>query len=487
MKQQKPPKIKLVFTSALKKEVPKDWLRSHQVPVYTLKALKSGTIWDQRRQHQGILILITGAGLQASTEAACWIRDNISPLFVVNIGTCGLTKRSHQLGEWLIPHYSANEKGEKIELDIRLPIPYPGKVRFIHSLLSVRKTHLGMFPESWKQYDAVDMECYEQARILSDAQIYFHCLKFSTDYSDANAPADFQKNLGLYTENMKKLLSFIPAGREPKKISVVVPVFNRQYSIKRAVESILSQSYSAEEIIVVDDSSSDKTRETLKQYDNKITCLSLPVTSGVSRARNTGIQYAQSEWVSFLDSDDCWTGDKLAQQVEYLKKYPFYEIIQSEEIWIRNGRRINPCKHHKKPVGWIWEQSLQRCLVSPSSVLMKKSLLNQYGNFDENLPVCEDYALWLKISRHHPVGLDTRMSVIKYGGHSDQLSRQYPAMDRFRVKSLTGLLKNEQIPHFRQKIVAVLTKKLNILIQGYEKRQRAKEAEELKSILKSLV
>jgi GT2 family glycosyltransferase len=187
-----------------------------------------------------------------------------------------------------------------------------------------------------------------------------------------------------------------------------------------------------------------------------------------------------------MDSDDCWDKDKLKRQVAYLKKYPFYEIIQSEEIWIRKGVRVNPCKHHKKPIGWIWEPSLERCLVSPSGVLIKKSLLERYGMFDESLPACEDYDLWLKISRNHPVGLEPSFSVIKYGGHEDQLSKKYPAIDRFRVKSLFNMLKKEELPHFRKKIIPILEKKLYILIQGYEKRQKLKDAEECREILNSL-
>ena len=256
--------------------------------------------------------------------------------------------------------------------------------------------------------------------------------------------------------------------------------------IKDSIESILSQSYPPEEIIVVNDASTDKTQDILKSFGDKLTCLFLPRNSGPSRARNEGIKHAKTEWIAFLDSDDLWEKDKLKKQIAYLNQYPFYQILQSEEEWIRNGKRVNPCKHHKKPEGWIWEPSLERCLVSPSGVLVKRSLLERYGLFDESLPVCEDYDLWLKISRHHPVGLEPSLSIVKYGGHKDQLSRQYPAMDRFRVRSLARLLKNEQHPDFRKKIISVFEKKLKILIKGYEKRQKWRDADECKLMLESL-
>ena len=119
--------------------------------------------------------------------------------------------------------------------------------------------------------------------------------------------------------------------------------------------------------------------------------------------------------------------------------------------------------------------------------MLKKSLFERYGGFDESLPVCEDYDLWLKISRDNPVGLDSTMSVIKYGGHIDQLSHKFPAMDRFRIRALLSGLNSEEAPYYRQQIIAVLREKLPILIQGCEKRGKHSEADEYKSIVASLM
>jgi glycosyltransferase involved in cell wall biosynthesis len=486
MKKQKTPEIKLVCTIALEKELSKKWFSSYKIPVYTLAALKSGALSQPGSSHRGILIVVTGSGPEASNTAALWIREHLKPLYVVNMGTCGLTNQRYSLGEWLMPRHVANEHGEQLELDTRLPIPYPERISDIHSLLTVRKPNLDKFPETWQEHDAIDMECYEQAKVFQDTNISFHCLKFSTDYSDQKAFTDFKKNLELFIQKTKKLFNFVTTYDNHMHITVLVPVFNRQHAIQRAIDSIISQSYVPEEIIVVDDGSHDRTGEILKSYGDKVTCIFLHENTGPSRARNTGICHARTEWIAFMDSDDCWTRDKLKNQVEYLRTYPFYEIVQSEEVWIRNGVRVNPCKHHKKPFGWIWEQSLDRCLVSPSSVLVKKSLLERHGNFDEKLPVCEDYDLWLKISRYNPVGLDPCFSVIKYGGHKDQLSQKYAAMDRFRVTSLVRMLENESLPFFRRKIIHILQKKLKILLKGYEKRQKFKDTEECRVMLESL-
>ncbi len=478
--------IQLVITVALKKEIPKDWFESRGVAVRTLAALKLGTLKHQTGFKTGMLVVITGAGSKASEEAACWIRGNLTPLFVLNIGTCGLIHKKHSLGRWIKPDFAADEDGRQLALDTRLPLPCPDDLINIQSLISVRKACTGNLPDSLKKHDAIDMECYSQAKVFRDTDISFHCLKFGADYSDSNTNSDFNRNLDLFRQELKKLFSFLEPDTHQAKITAVVPVYNRAHTIKHAIDSILSQSCKPEKIIVVDDCSNDKTKEVLAGYQDKISCIHLPQNSGPSKARNEGIKHARTEWIAFLDSDDCWEKDKLMNQVEYLGRYPFYEILQSEEIWIRNGKRVNPCKHHKKPCGWIWEQSLERCLISPSGVLVKKSLLERYGSFDESLPVCEDYDLWLKISRHHPVGLEPGLTVIKYGGHEDQLSHKYPAMDRFRVTSLVNLLRKESVPYFRQKLIDIFTIKLTILITGYDKRGNSKDAIECRKLLDAL-
>jgi glycosyltransferase involved in cell wall biosynthesis len=477
---------KLVVTIALKKEIPKDWLVSHHIPVHTIAALKSGAVNRQDILLAGILVVITGAGHQASEEAALWIKDNLNPLFVLNIGTCGLTHKKYRPGEWISPRYVSNEEDGRLELDARLPVPYPEKIINVHSLVSIKKAFPGNMPGYLKRHDALDMECYAQAKVFHDTQINFHCLKFSTDYSDNNTFSDFNRNINLFAQKIKQLFSFAEDHGGQPEITVVVPVYNRRQTIRRAIDSVLSQSYLPVEIVVVDDGSTDGTQDILEGYGDKLTLVSMPENSGPSRARNEGIEHAKTGWIAFLDSDDRWKKDKLKGQVEYLRNYPFYQVLQSEEEWVRNGTRVNPCRHHAKHAGWIWEPSLERCLVSPSGVLIKKTLIERYGNFDEGLPVCEDYDLWLKISRHHPVGLEPSLSVIKYGGHSDQLSRKHPAIDRFRARSLMRSLEKESHPEFIQKIIIVLRKKLNILINGYEKREKRDEAEECRKMLDSL-
>ena len=139
----------------------------------------------------------------------------------------------------------------------------------------------------------------------------------------------------------------------------------------------------------------------------------------------------------FLDSDDQWLPFHLSSSLHYLQRHPF-RIVQSQEIWIRHGRRVNIPKTHIKKEGDLFQDSVQKCFISPSAVLIERSLLDQYGPFDTSLPVCEDFALWLPITAFHPVGLLPKNTIIKYGGSHPQLSHSVLAIDRFRVYALVS-------------------------------------------------
>lgn len=256
------------------------------------------------------------------------------------------------------------------------------------------------------------------------------------------------------------------------RISVIIPVYNRENRIKQAVDSVLNQTRPADEIVVVDDGSTDTTHSVLAGYGDKIHVIHQE-NRGVSAARNRGIRASTGNWIALLDSDDEWFPDKLAKQEAWLKENPDFRICQTDEIWIRRGERVNPMKKHTKVHGDIFLSSLKLCLVSPSAVLFERSLFEEVGGFDESLPVCEDYDLWLRISLRYPVGLLSEAGIIKYGGHADQLSRSRWGMDRFRVKALEKLLKTKpELPPEKMKaILNELLHKLTVLHQGAEKRK----------------
>lgn len=228
----------------------------------------------------------------------------------------------------------------------------------------------------------------------------------------------------------------------------------------------------------MDDGSTDNTINLLEsKYSNKITCIQQE-NKGVSSARNIGIQNSIGEWIAFLDSDDYWLPNKLEIQMEFIEENPNVYICQTGETWIRNGKRVNPKKIHKKYSGWIFEYCLPLCIVSPSAVMIKKSLLEHVGLFDENFPACEDYDLWLRISKDYPIHLIQKELIVKHGGHQDQLSRKYWGMDRFRVQSMLKLLESKQLNDWqRERTIIELYRKCDVLVNGFIKRGKLKDAE----------
>ena len=263
-------------------------------------------------------------------------------------------------------------------------------------------------------------------------------------------------------------------------ISVIVPTYNRAHRLPRALDSILCQSYSPKEIIVVDDGSTDETSDLMTSEYSEIVFIQQQNT-GVSSARNAGIKRASGDWITFLDSDDEWLPKKLEIQMKALYKNPEIKICHTNEIWIRNGKRVNPKKKHGKFGGWIFQKCLPLCCISPSSVIIHKSIFKEIGLFDYSLPVCEDYDLWLRITARNPVLYIEKPFLIKYGGHEDQLSKKYWGMDRFRIKSLEKIISSRVLSDLDENAAKkMMMEKIYIFIQGAQKRGKTKEVKKFK-------
>ncbi|WP_321415165.1 glycosyltransferase [uncultured Desulfobacter sp.] len=258
-------------------------------------------------------------------------------------------------------------------------------------------------------------------------------------------------------------------------VSVIIPTFNRAWTLERAIDSVLAQDYTPIEIIVIDDGSTDETQEVLAGYKDEIRIL-VQENKGVSAARNLGIQESQGHFIALLDSDDAWEKNKLSCQMDFFQSNPGAMICQTEEIWIRKGKRVNPKKKHKKPSGMIFEPSLKLCLVSPSAVMIRKQLFDQKGMFNEAFPVCEDYDLWLRISHDTPVYLIDIPLTVKTGGHGDQLSASH-SQDKYRIQSILNLIESNVLsPDQAQAALKVFKEKCRIFAGGCLKRGREKES-----------
>jgi len=264
------------------------------------------------------------------------------------------------------------------------------------------------------------------------------------------------------------------------KISVIIPTFNRKKTLGRAIQSVLNQSLSPFEILIIDDGSNDGTEEWVKENFQNIKYI-YQNNHGVSSARNIGIENAYGDWIAFLDSDDEWLPNKLDKQVKAIDSNPKMKFFHTNEIWIRNGVRVNQMKKHKKYGGYIFEKCLDICRISPSSVLIKKEVFDNIGNFDESLRVCEDYDLWLRItSKYSVVFLDIPL-IYKYGGHVDQLSKVNDGIESYRIQSLEKIIKSGFLSN-EQKVMAInaLVNKMKIYSKGLKKRKKLTAFQDIK-------
>ncbi|GAB4317631.1 MAG: glycosyltransferase [Candidatus Sumerlaeia bacterium] len=267
--------------------------------------------------------------------------------------------------------------------------------------------------------------------------------------------------------------------------SVIIPTYNRAALVREAVASVLSQTFQDFELIVVDDGSTDKTPSVLKQIEDPRLSMLVQPRSGPSAARNAGARRAKGRWLAFLDSDDLWLPEKLAAQARWFAENPGIAICQTEEIWLRDGRPVHPKLRHRKEGGWIFPRALDLCLVSPSAVAMESTLFHESGGFDESLPACEDYDLWLRLLHDRSIGLIETPLVIKRAGAWPQLSREVPALDRYRIRAIGRLLESGVLtPANRELAIAALRRKCEIYIKGCLKRGKSREAAEYERLMK---
>ncbi len=265
------------------------------------------------------------------------------------------------------------------------------------------------------------------------------------------------------------------------EVSVIIPTWNRRAMVSEAIASVLAQTGARFELIVIDDGSTDGTLDDLiplaaQARENPVRIEGSP-HRGPAAARNRGVELACAPLIAFLDSDDLWSPGKLARQLAFMRAHPEYAIAQTQEVWIRGGRRVNPGRRHLKRSGDIFADSLRCCLISPSAVMMRTELFRSSGGFDASMAACEDYDLWLRILVDHDVNLLDEPLVTRRAGHLDQLSATTPALDRFRILALAKLIAHARLSQKRRDAVAaVLAEKCRIYAQGLARRARIEQA-----------
>ncbi len=229
-------------------------------------------------------------------------------------------------------------------------------------------------------------------------------------------------------------------------ISVIIPTYNREEFIGRALCSVLGQTLACSEILVIDDGSTDRTRDivaAIGEYSPIPISYLYQENQGPAAARNLGIGHARSDLLAFLDSDDHWRKDKLACQCRAMEEEPDYLVSHTREQWRRRGAHLNQKQKHIPRHGDIFAHCLQLCAVGMSTVVVRRELFDRVGLFSPDLPCCEDYDLWLRVSAGYPFLLVDKPLTIKEGGREDQVSYQYRVgMDRFRIQAIVRLLES---------------------------------------------
>jgi glycosyltransferase involved in cell wall biosynthesis len=263
------------------------------------------------------------------------------------------------------------------------------------------------------------------------------------------------------------------------QVSVIIPTYNRRAMVREAIDSVLAQCGASLELIVVDDGSTDGSAEELSRLYGAQNMMRVERTAnrGPAAARNFGATLAQAALIAFLDSDDLWSAGKLSRQLDFMRAKPDCEISQTNEIWIRDGRRVNPGARHRKRSGDFFVESIRTCLISPSAVMMRTTFFKSVGGFDESMKAAEDYDLWLRILIDREVGLLDEPLVTRRAAHRDQLSSSVPAIDRYRILALTKLLAADGLAIERRRAVAeVLAEKCEIYARGLKRRGRIEQA-----------
>lgn len=259
-------------------------------------------------------------------------------------------------------------------------------------------------------------------------------------------------------------------------VTAVIPTFDRAAMLAEAVSSALGQEGPGLELVVVDDGSTDDTPAVLERFGDTRLRVARTENRGVAAARNLGVSMARGRYVAFLDSDDMWLPGKLARQLDYLRETGL-QACQTQEIWMRGGRRVNPRRIHLKKDGDFFSAALALCLVSPSSVMIEREYFERLGGFDVGLPACEDYDLWLRMLLRGPIGLYDEALTVRRGGRPDQLSARFVGLDLFRIRSLAKILAQEEMsPWHRDCMENELVRKTRIYAQGCAKRGRLDEA-----------
>ena len=227
------------------------------------------------------------------------------------------------------------------------------------------------------------------------------------------------------------------------KVSVIIPTFNREKFITKAIDSVMAQTYQDFEIIVLDDGSTDNTRELLGRYNDRVKYF-YQENRGIASARNEAIKRSSGDYIAFLDSDDYWIREKLEKQIQVFNQHQEYGMVASCCSSIRLDGSFRE-KNRPGKSGWVLEDLFRKNFIRTSSAMIKRECLDQVGLFDESFRECEEYDLWLRIAARYPIGFINE-SLAVYVDNAEGISTDSLAGRLFRLKVLEKEYLKEKIP-----------------------------------------
>ncbi len=292
----------------------------------------------------------------------------------------------------------------------------------------------------------------------------------------------------------------------PPLVSVVIPTYNRADLLAEAVDSVLRQTFRDFELIVADDGSSDGTARMLSalgfteigdggrrpapEAGGRL-LLRLGHGGMPGRTRNRGAAAARGRCLAFLDSDDLWLPEKLERQLLLREGAPpegVPRISHTRELWLRNGRRVSQAGQRHLRAGDIFADSLVKCVIGPSTVVLEKDLFDRAGGFREDLEIAEDYELWLRITADEETAYLDEPLTVKRAGSGDQLSEKYGQIEIFRIRALRDLVDRgffASRPDRAPAALRELARKCSIYAAGCRKREKGAEAAEYEKLAAS--
>ncbi len=303
-------------------------------------------------------------------------------------------------------------------------------------------------------------------------------------------------------------------------VSAIIPVFNRSMLARRALRSIQNQVIPSGvelEIIVVDDGSNDETTASLARElrNSKRTSVVAIHHSGMPGAvRNRGVDVSSGDLLAFLDSDDTWEPQKIASQIARHVRYssdgdggsgvsppavhdnrfntdtpppPSVLLSHTRERWIRDGREVSQSSQRHRRTGDLFDDSLVKCIIGPSTVMIARDFFIDSGGFREDLEIAEDYELWLRLTSRIEVGYVDLPLTTKFAGHLDQLSTRYGMIEPFRVAALQRLVETRWFERnvgteVQDRAAGELVRKCEIVASGARKRGNTADAARYEAI-----